>query len=295
MIPSGWLPSEIFAMADDSSVFQGPLEGTGSFEDLGQENGQRFWWQRDLMAHLGYTNTQSFAKAVGKAMAACTTLGIDVAQNFQHCDRTIDGELVPDCKLSRFACYLTAMNADTKKPEVAKAQAYFATLAEVTRQYLLRAENVERVLIRDEVTDASKAMVSAAKGAGVQNYAFFTNAGYLGLYNLSLKKLQLRKGVVGTLFDVMGKQELAANLFRITQTEAKIKKDAVRGQTALESTAHEVGRHVRNTIKQIGGTMPEDLPLAENIRVVRSGLKKTHKELQKMDKKKQLPAGKKKK
>lgn len=282
-------------MADDSSVFQGPLEGTGSFEDLGQENGQRFWWQRDLMAHLGYTNTQSFAKAVGKAMAACTTLGIDVAQNFQHCDRTIDGELVPDCKLSRFACYLTAMNADTKKPEVAKAQAYFATLAEVTRQYLLRAENVERVLIRDEVTDASKAMVSAAKGAGVQNYAFFTNAGYLGLYNLSLKKLQLRKGVVGTLFDVMGKQELAANLFRITQTEAKIKKDAVRGQTALESTAHEVGRHVRNTIKQIGGTMPEDLPLAENIRVVRSGLKKTHKELQKMDKKKQLPAGKKKK
>jgi DNA-damage-inducible protein D len=291
-VPRLFTSWEVSRVTDETVMAELPLDGDGGFESFGHDNGFRFWWQSDLMRLLGYQTAESFRKAVGKAISACTTLGISVPENFVHAKRERDGVASEDCKLSRFACYLTAMNGDPRKPEVARAQAYFATFAEATRQYLLRAENVERVAIRDELSDRGKALVSAANAAGVADYALFQNKGYRGLYNMNLRELKALKGVHDkdkSLLDFMGKEELAANLFRVTQTEAKIKKENVRGQYALETTAFSVGREVRETIKKIGGTMPEDLPPAEDIATVRSGLKRTHRELKKVDKKKLPP------
>lgn len=281
-------------MTTDMTAYDGPPPGDedNEFESFGHDNGHRYWWRSDLMRLLGYQSLPSFQKAVGKAMSACVTLGIPVRENFEYVETVREAKLVDDCKMSRFACYLTAMNADPRKPEVARAQGYFASLAEATHQLLLHTtENMERVLIRDELSDREKALVGAAHGAGVRDYALFQNQGYRGLYNMNLRQLKQLKGVNNgkTLLDFMGKEELAANLFRITQTEAKIKKDNVRGQAHLEQTAFGVGKQVRDTIKKIGGTMPEQLPPAEDIAKVKSGLKKTHRQLQKLDRK-QLPS-----
>lgn len=279
-----------FDPADDSAG-----DGEASFEDSGYDNGHRYWWQSDLMKLLGYDTSASFNKAVGKAMAACSTLDISIPENFTHGRREVDGRDVDDCKLSRFACYLTAMNADTRKPEVARAQAYFATLAEVARRYLLQSESVERVLVREEVSDREKALTSSAHAAGVRDFALFQNQGYRGLYNMNLKDLKQRKGIDAkrSLLDFMGKEELAANLFRITQTDAKIRNENVKGQYRLEDAAYVVGREVRQAIEKIGGTKPENLAAADDIAKVRSGLKKTHRDFGKMDQKKKLPPPKK--
>jgi len=270
-------------MANDEAV-TGPGEG---FEEFGHDNGHRYWWESDVKRMLGYTAGPAFDKAKGRAMAACTALGIPIPENFDHCVNDASGEPVQDCKLSRFACYLIAMNGDPRKPEVAAAQAYFATFAEAARQMALQIEGVERMVIRDELSDREKSLTAVATSAGVRDYALFQNAGYRGLYNMNLSKLRRIKGVKDgrTLLDFMGKEELAANLFRITQTEGKIRKENVRGQNNLEATAENVGRHVRRTIEQIGGTMPEQLPPAEDLKRVKSGLKQTHRELQKLDKK----------
>lgn len=264
------------------------------FEVFGHDNGHRFWWESDLRRLLGYDQGKGWDKASGRAIAACTALGIPVQENFEHTTRDIDDEPVSDCKLSRFACYLIAMNGDPRKPEVARAQAYFASFAEAARQMSLQLDGVERVVVRDEMVDREKSLSSVAAGAGVVQYSLFQNAGYRGLYNMNLSQLKALKGVASdrSLLDFMGKEELAANLFRITQTEAKIRKDKVRGQHNLESTAENVGKHVRNTIREIGGTMPERLPPAQDLKAVKSGLKQTHRELKKLDKKRQLPKGK---
>lgn len=298
-----WLLShrhQVLPVTDDIEIVDGTGSGAddGNFEAHGHDNGHRYWWESDLRRLLGYEGEKGWDKASGRAIAACTALGIPVHENFQHTTREVDGEPVSDCKLSRFACYLIAMNGDPRKPEVARAQAYFASFAEAARQMALHLDGVERVVIRDEMIDREKSLSSVAKGAGVTDYALFQNAGYRGLYNMNLSQLKALKGVQGdrTLLDFMGKEELAANLFRITQTEAKIRKDKVRGQYNLENTAENVGRHVRNTIRDIGGTMPERLPPAEDLKTVKSGLKQTHRELKKLDKArtaKKLPAKKK--
>ena len=256
-----------------------------NFENLGHTNGSRTWWGRDLMAALGYQNFDSFERAINRAIRACTTIGVDVFENFQQVNREVDCKTIRDFKLSRFACYLTAMNGDVKKPEVAKAQAYFATVAEAARQYFQGAENVERVVVRDEVSEREKSLNSVAKSAGVMNYALFQNAGYRGLYNMDLYQLRKWKRVDPdrSPLDFMGKQELAANLFRITQTEAKITQEKIRGQIALEHTAHAVGCKVRQTMIEISGNRPEHLQPANDINEVRQGLKKTEKEFAKFD------------
>ena len=264
--------------------------GKQSFEDFGHSNGMRFWWGRDLMEHLGYQDFGSFEKAVNRAIRACTTLTVPIFDNFQQEEREIDGRRVRDYKLSRFACYLTAMNGDVKKPQVAKAQAYFATVGEVARQYFQNADNVERVVIRDEVSEHEKSLSGIASAAGVLQYGLFRNAGYRGMYNMDLGRLRKVKGIDGdrSLLDFMGKQELAANLFRITETEARIKNQNVRGQRSLENAAELVGQKVRQTMIDLSGTRPESLPISNDIKDVRRGLKKTEKEFAKLDAQKKL-------
>lgn len=256
-----------------------------NFDDFGLENGMKFWYARQFMSMLGYEDFQSFKKAINKAMIACDALGIGMENNFISINRDIDGKNLQDYKLSRFACYMTAMNGDVKKPEVASAQAYFVTLAESMRRYIEQSQNIERVLIREDISEREKSLSSVAKTAGVDNYAYFQNAGYLGLYNMPLNRLKLVKGIQQqrTLLDFMGKEELAANLFRITQTEAKIKNENLVGQNRLERAAKDVGHKIRNTMIEISGTTPENLPIAEDIKEVKKELKQTNKKFLEMD------------
>ena len=262
-----------------------------SFEDLGHDDDVRFWYARDLMAMLGYESYSSFQNALNKAIGTCTTLGIPVLENFAQVQREIDQQTVQDCKLSRFACYLTSMNGDVRKPQVAAAQVYFANTAEAVRTYIQNADNVERVQIRDDISERERSLSGVARQAGVQQYPLFQNAGYRGMYNMDMRRLKQVKGVDQnrSLLDFMGKEELAANLFRLTQTEAKIKKDNVKGQWQLENVAEQVGRRVRATIIETGGTPPERLSVAPDIKKVGSGLKKTNREFSKMDRAKQIP------
>lgn len=265
-------------------------EDKPNFETYGQDNGFRFWLASDLMRLLGYSSMGPVHKAINKAIAACANLNVSISENFQETKTEASDK---DWRLSRFACYLTALNGDPKKPEIAQAQAYFVTLAEAFRQYVQEAEGVERVLIRGEVTEREKTLSATASAFGVQNYAFFQNyaflqnAGYRGMYNMDLTQLQRRKGVPKgrTILDFMGKTELAANLFRITQTEEKIRNEDIRGQRPLERAHESVGREVRQTMGRISGARPEDLPLTEDIKQVRRGLKRAGKEFAKIDEK----------
>lgn len=255
-----------------------------AFESFGRDNGFRHWYGSELAFMLGYEDMDATRKAINKAMTVCMTLNIPVIENFQQIATEHDSN---DFKLSRFACYLAVMNGDVRNERVAKAQAYFVNLAEAFQQYIQQADGVERVLVRGEVSEREKSLAGTAHRQGVQNYAYFQNAGYRGMYNMNLSQLKSYKGLkaTGSLLDFMGKEELAANLFRITQTEAKIRNDKVSGQRQLESTAENVGREVREAMIRISGTIPEAIPLENNIEEVRRGIKKTHKELHAIDKK----------
>jgi DNA-damage-inducible protein D len=268
-------------------------EGKQSFEDFSQANGGFFWYARDLMSWLGYEEWNSFSKAINRAIGTCTTLNISVAENFVQCEREIEGSTVSDFKMSRFACCLTALNGDVKKPQVAAAQAYFVSLAEVLRKYFLNASNVDRVTVREEISAREVTLSGVAKGAGVTTYAFFQNAGYRGMYNMDYKTLKSHKGIDQgrSLLDFMRKDELAANLFRLSLTEGRIKRDGIRGQYPLEAVAEQVGIRVRTTMIEETGVRPENIPIAEDIALVKRGLKRAHKEMKKIDgaKRKSLP------
>lgn len=269
-------------MSAADPIFHPDDSQPGSFESIGRSNGFRYWLASELMGLLEYTSADAFNKAINRAIAACSQLDIDVSENFVRV-RTEPG--ARDWRLSRFACYLAVMNADPRKRRVAEAQAYFATMTEAVRRYVLEQEAVERVAIRGEVTERSDELAGIAQLHGVQQYAFFQNAGYRGLYNRDISALRALKGIPSkrSPLDFMGKEELAANLFRITQTEAKIRNENLRGQTRLENAAEQVGRTVRKTMIEISGTRPEDLPPADDIKKVRSVLKKAGREYAKID------------
>ncbi len=194
----------------------------------------------------------------------------------------------PDYRLSKFACYLVAMNGDVKKKEVAKAQAYFITVTEAFKRCVHEAQQVERIAIRGEVSEREKSLSGVAGNAGLENYAFFQNKGYLGLYNMPINQLKEHKGIPDgrSPLDFMGREELAANLFRITQTEAKIRNEGIKGQKKLEDAAFSVGQQVRWSMEEISGTRPENLPPASDIKSVKADIKSTQKEFLKMDKSK---------
>lgn len=258
------------------------IERTGDnhFEVLAKTNGHRYWYARDLMNALGYDAWQAFKKAINKAIGACTTLGISVAENFIQHPRSIDGKVVDDFKLTRLACCLTAINGDPAKPNVAAAQIYFISLAEVLNGVALPPDSVDRILIRQEISELEVNLGKTAAQAGVEFYDRFQNAGYRGMYNMDIADLKLVKGIPDlkrSLLDFMKKEELAGNLFRLSLTEGRIKKDKIRGQTALERVAEQVGSRVRQTMIEETGIRPETLKIGPDIREVRRGLKSANK------------------
>lgn len=262
-------------------------DGNILFEESSHQNGMLYWWASELVKMLGYAEYKPTMTPIQKALQVCLSTNIDTTENMQDMWREIDGKRFKDFKLSRFACYLVAMNADVKKEPVARLQAYFAAFATAIQSYISSQEDIERVSLRTEITEHEKTLSSTAKMAGVQNYAFFQNKGYLGMYNMPLSKIKSLKGVPDKkpLFDYMGAEEMGANIFRITQTEAKIKREGITGQMGLEQAAQDVGKKVRNAIKDMGGTMPEDLPAYEDIKKIKSDLKKTNKAFAKNDQK----------
>jgi DNA-damage-inducible protein D len=268
------------------------------FEQAAHVNGDTCWHAREYADFLGYVDYNGFRKGpIERAIAASMRAGIPVVENFREVSYTVDGREVHDIKLSRFGCFLVAMNADSKKQQVARVQAYLAGLADTLQDYLESPEEMDRIITRGEISDGEKSLASTARTAGIttdQGYAFFQNAGYRGMYNVNLNRLREIKGVPPkrSPLDFMHSTELAANLFRITQTDAKIKNEGVTGQARLEQTAHEVGRTVRSTMIQLSNTRPEDLPAAGDIQAARSSLKHTHRSLNKLDRSRRISPGK---
>lgn len=258
------------------------------FEEFSHQNGSLYWYASTLMAALGYDDFKINAKPILKASQVCTNSGINYMEHFMPCDNEKDGKVFRDMKLTRFACYLVVMNADIKKPNVAKAQAYFAAITATIQQYFIDQEDIERIDLRGQISEHEKMLNSTAKQAGIIKYGYFQNKGYMGLYNMPLSKIRKIKGIPEsrTPFDYMGAEELGANIFRITQTDAKIKREKITGQEGLEQAAFKVGKMVRNALIENGSTMPENLPPAEDIKQIKSGLKKTDKAFKKRDNKK---------
>lgn len=255
------------------------------FEKLSHQNGMLYWHASIFLRALGYTEFSVNAPPILKAMQVCTNTGITPLDHFIKFTNETDGKKFEDIKLTRFACYLVAMNADIKKTNVAKAQAYFASLTAAIHQYIVEQQDIERIDLRGQISRHEKALSYTAKLAGVENYAFFQNKGYLGLYNMSLAKLKELKRIPDAVspLDVMGSEELGANIFRITQTDAKIKRENITGQNNLENAAFNVGRMVRKVLQENGSTLPEKLPVRENIKHIKSDIKKTNKAFNKKD------------
>jgi DNA-damage-inducible protein D len=257
------------------------------FEESYHSNGQIYWYASDFVLWLGYKEYSPAMSPVNKAISVCMSTNLATADHFREEWRMINGRQMKDYRLSRFACYLIAMNSDIKKTPVAKAQAYFAAFTAQIHEYIQNQGDIERIALRKEISEHEKSLSSAAKQAGITDYAYFANKGYMGLYNMPIHKIRELKGVPAgaTPLDYMGAEELGANIFRITQTDAKIKRENIRGQDDLEQAAFQVGRTVRKAIAENGGTMPEELPPHVHVAKIKSELKKTSKEYNKTDKK----------
>lgn len=248
------------------------------FEHMAKENGKRTWSARALMNALGYDKWPTFKKVIEKSMSACALLGIDIFQHFSPVN-SIDGRRAEDFTLSRFACCMIALNGDSKNHNVAAAQAYFVSIAEtLADQRIEHAESMDRIAIREEITDREVTLSSAAGQAGVESYPAFKTAGYIGMYEMDYHSLRALRGVSSlpkrSLLDFMGKDELAGNLFRLSLTEGRIRREGTRGQKPLERVAHEVGQRVRSAMKQELGVFPEQLQNSQDIREVKKSLKK---------------------
>lgn len=236
------------------------------------EHGYEFWEARELMPLMGYERWDKFNQAIRRAKAACASANQAIPDHFRGAAKMVEigsktTRKVADYHLSRFACYLIAQNGDPRKPEIAFAQTYFAVQTRKQELYETLDDDGKRLFTRQQVISHNKQLADTAKKAGVDNFGKFNNAGYLGLYGLTAKGIKEKKGIGhDDILDRAGSTELAANLFRITQTDAKLKMNGVTGEDAASATHFDVGSKVRKTIEQIGGTMPEELPAEEHIK-----------------------------
>ena len=248
------------------------------FESIRHVNkyGQEFWYARDLQIALEYTEWRNFCKVIEKAKEACRGSNNAVSDHFVDVNKIVNAGAtskdIGDIQLSRYACYLIVQNGDPRKKVIALGQTYFAVKTrqqELIENYENLSEDQKRIAIRQEMKEHNKMLVAAAKDAGVEttlDYAIFQNYGYMGLYGgLKASDIKERKGLKKSqdILDYMGYEELAANLFRATQTEAKLRRENIQGKQEANKTHVEGGKKVRDTIKDLGGTMPEDLPTPE--------------------------------
>ena len=250
-----------------------------TFESIKHVNeyGQEYWLARDLQPILDYAQWRRFAEAIDRAKQACQNSGFDVSDHFADVGKMVDigsgaEREIDDVMLSRYACYLIVMNGDPRKEVIAVGQSYFAVKTrqqELIDSYEELSEDQKRLAIRNEMIAHNKSLAEAAQMAGIvepRDYAIFQNRGYQGLYGgLGAKEIHERKGLKKgqKILDHMGSTELAANLFRATQTDEKIRRENIRGKYAANEAHFQVGKKVRETIKELGGTMPEDLPTPE--------------------------------
>lgn len=260
----------MFFFDEDSVRNESLFEGIKHVNECGQE----FWYARELQKVLEYAQWRRFSDAIERAKEACTNAGFEPDDHFADVGKMVEigsgaEREIDDISLSRYACYLIAMNGDPRKEVIALAQTYFAVKTrqhELIENYDQLSEDQKRLSIRREMVEHNKSLADAAYNAGVttqKDFAIFQNKGYQGLYGgLGAKEIHARKGLKKgqNILDHMGSTELAANLFRATQTDEKLRRENVQEKEAANRTHFEVGKKVRQTIKDLGGTMPEDLP-----------------------------------
>ena len=255
--------------------------------------GVEYWKARELAKALSYTDYRTFLSVSKKAQESCRKSGHKVENHFVDVNEMVSiaygvQREIDDTRLSRYACYLIVQNADPSKKIVALGQTYFAVQTRTQEQYeelfaQLSEEEQKRLLLREEMTKHNTQLAAAAHDAGVKtslDYAVFQNHGYRGLYGgLEAKDIHARKRLKKSqqILDHMGRTALAANLCRATQTEEKLKRDKIKGKQNANRTHEEIGAKVRQTIKEIGGTMPEDLPVEDSIKQIEKKLKPTTK------------------
>ena len=248
-----------------------------TFEDIKHvdENGNEYWYARELMLALGYKEWRYFDNVIEKSKVACFNSNIEVSDHFGADTQMVQigsgaGRAQSDYRLTRYACYIIAQNANPRLKNVALAQTYFAVKTrqqEITEeQYKQLTEDEKRLYNRKIVKDRNKYLFDTARKSGVKNYGKFNNEGYKGLYNgETAQDIAKRKGLKEDqqILDYMGSSELGANIFRITQTDELLRNNKVKTENEACATHNRVGKAVRETIKKLGGTMPEDLPTPE--------------------------------
>ena len=239
------------------------------------ENGSEYWFARELKEVLSYKEWRKFEGVIDKAIKSCQNSGISAFEHFVGADKTIKmpkeaTKSIKDYKLTRYACYLIAQNGDSRKKVIALAQTYFAIQTrkqEISqREYSLLTEDEKRFYQRTLTKKGNYSLNKTAKNAGVKNFDKFHNSGYKGLYNgETADDIAKRKGLRyrEDILDNMGSEELAANLFRITQTESKLKRENISTEKDANKAHYNVGRNIREVIEKNGGIMPEDLPTPE--------------------------------
>lgn len=244
-----------------------------SIKHIEEDTNIEYWYARELQEALEYSEWRNFEKVINKAKTACQNSNIPVNSQFVDVNKSLNtglGEmLIRDYKLTRYACYLIVQNSDPRKKIISIGQTYFAIKTrqqELSENFDQLSEDEKRLSIRAELKHHNKSLAEAANLSGVEtpkDYAIFQNNGYKGLYGgLGQKEIHQKKGLKKSqkILDHMGSTELAANLFRATQTDEKLRRDNIKSKSKANRTHFEVGAKVRKTIEELGGTMPEDLP-----------------------------------